>query len=112
VHGDLDLAVGLTALLLAPEAFAPLRALGAAHHAGEDAALAAAEARAVLAAPGSRPAVEVDETTRAAPTSPVGRLSVRYPGRPSPRCHRSTSPSGPGSWSPSAAPAARASRRC
>ncbi|HEX2074509.1 MAG TPA: ABC transporter transmembrane domain-containing protein, partial [Geodermatophilus sp.] len=49
VHGELGLAVGLTALLLAPEAFAPLRALGSAHHANEDAALAAAEARAVLA---------------------------------------------------------------
>ncbi|HEV7188135.1 MAG TPA: ABC transporter transmembrane domain-containing protein, partial [Blastococcus sp.] len=32
VEGHLGLAVGLTALLLAPEAFAPLRALGAAHH--------------------------------------------------------------------------------
>ena len=37
VEGHLGLAVGLTALLLAPEAFAPLRALGAAHHASEDA---------------------------------------------------------------------------
>ncbi|WP_244522347.1 thiol reductant ABC exporter subunit CydC [Geodermatophilus africanus] len=81
VHGDLDLAVGLTALLLAPEAFAPLRALGAAHHAGEDAALAAAEARAVLAAPVPAPAVEVDEDDpRGADVGVIG-LSVRYPGR-------------------------------
>ncbi|ADB76198.1 thiol reductant ABC exporter subunit CydC [Geodermatophilus obscurus] len=81
VHGDLDLAVGLTALLLAPEAFAPLRALGAAHHAGEDAALAAAEARAVLAAPDAAPAVEVDEDDPRGADVAVGRLSVRYPGR-------------------------------
>ena len=53
----LGLDVGLLALLLAPEAFAPLRALGSAHHASEDAAEAAAAARAVLAAPGRpRPA--------------------------------------------------------
>ena len=71
IYGDLSLAVGLTALLLAPEAFAPLRALGAAHHAAEDATLAAAEARAVLAAPRRRPtepAAPPRTTTRAAPT--------------------------------------------
>ncbi|MCW2619412.1 MAG: cydD, partial [Modestobacter sp.] len=54
VHGDLGLDVGLLALLLAPEAFAPLRALGSAHHASEDAAGAAATARAVLATPAPR----------------------------------------------------------
>jgi ATP-binding cassette subfamily C protein CydCD len=81
VHGDLPLAVGLTALLLAPEAFAPLRALGSAHHAAEDAALAAAEARAVLAAP--RPAVPapvLDDDPRGADIAASG-LTVRYPGR-------------------------------
>ncbi|TFV52291.1 ATP-binding cassette domain-containing protein, partial [Geodermatophilus sp. DF01-2] len=81
VDGDLELAVGLTALLLAPEAFAPLRALGAAHHAGEDAALAAAEARAVLVAPvpGPPPTVE-DDDPRGADVAVTG-LTVRYPGR-------------------------------
>ena len=63
---------GCTALLLAPEAFAPLRALGAAHHAAEDAALAAAEAaRRCSPRPRPRPAVPGRRTTtRAAPTSP------------------------------------------
>ncbi|WP_324273422.1 ABC transporter transmembrane domain-containing protein [Blastococcus brunescens] len=70
VHGDMALAVGLTALVLAPEAFAPLRSLGSAHHASEDAALAAAEARAVLAAPAPAPRRRPRTTTRAAPTSP------------------------------------------
>ena len=70
-EGHLGLAAGLTALLLAPEAFAPLRALGAAHHASEDAALAAAEARAVLAAAPAAPAFRSPPTTtRAVPTSP------------------------------------------
>ncbi|UOY01989.1 thiol reductant ABC exporter subunit CydC [Blastococcus sp. PRF04-17] len=84
VHGDLALAVGLTALLLAPEAFAPLRALGAAHHAAEDASLAAAEAGAVLAAPaGAAAAVVTDDDPRGADVV-VSGLGVRYPGRPVP----------------------------
>ncbi len=81
VHGDLPLALGLTALLLAPEAFAPLRSLGSAHHAAEDAALAAAEARAVLAAPDAPlPAPAVDDDPRGADVAVRG-LTVRYPGR-------------------------------
>ncbi|MGY1760416.1 thiol reductant ABC exporter subunit CydC [Geodermatophilus sp. SYSU D00779] len=81
VHGDLDLAVGLTALLLAPEAFAPLRALGAAHHAGEDAALAAAEARAVLATPVAAPAPAADDGDPRGADVAVTGLTVRFPGR-------------------------------
>jgi ATP-binding cassette subfamily C protein CydCD len=82
VEGHLGLAVGLTALLLAPEAFAPLRALGAAHHAAEDAALAAAEARAVLAVPagGPVPAGPDDDDPRGADVAVTG-LTVRHPGR-------------------------------
>jgi ATP-binding cassette, subfamily C, bacterial CydCD len=82
VHGDLDLAIGLTALLLAPEAFAPLRALGAAHHAGEDAALAAAEARAVLATPvaGPAPTADDDGDPRGADVAVTG-LTVRFADR-------------------------------
>ncbi|MBB3085360.1 thiol reductant ABC exporter subunit CydC [Geodermatophilus sabuli] len=84
VHGDLALAVGLTALLLAPEAFAPLRALGSAHHAGEDAELAAAEARAVLAAPLAPAAVPgPDDDPRGADVAVRG-LTVAFPGRTSP----------------------------
>ncbi|SNR30539.1 thiol reductant ABC exporter subunit CydC [Blastococcus mobilis] len=81
VHGDVALAVGLTALVLAPEAFAPLRALGSAHHASEDAALAAAEARAVLAVPvPARVRPPVDEDPRGADVAVAG-LTVRFPGR-------------------------------
>ncbi|SDO48857.1 thiol reductant ABC exporter subunit CydC [Geodermatophilus sp. DSM 45219] len=81
VHGDLELAVGLTALLLAPEAFTPLRALGAAHHAGEDAALAAAEARAVLAVPVAVPAPPQDDDDPRGADVAVRGLTVRFPGR-------------------------------
>jgi ATP-binding cassette subfamily C protein CydCD len=84
VEGHVGLAVGLTALLLAPEAFAPLRALGAAHHAAGDATLAAAEARSVLAAPDvPPPAVGADDDPRGADVAVVG-LTVGYPGRPVP----------------------------
>ncbi|MGY1815578.1 thiol reductant ABC exporter subunit CydC [Blastococcus sp. SYSU D00820] len=82
VEGTLPLAVGLTALLLAPEAFAPLRALGSAHHANEAAALAATEARAVLAAEDGRSVVAAgeDDDPRGADLAVTG-LTVRYPGR-------------------------------
>jgi ATP-binding cassette subfamily C protein CydCD len=89
VEGDLALGLGLTALLLAPEAFAPLRALGAAHHASEDAALAAAEARAVLAAPADPPpaispsATSPSDDPRGADVAVRG-LTVSYPGRSAP----------------------------
>ncbi|WP_029430055.1 thiol reductant ABC exporter subunit CydC [Blastococcus sp. URHD0036] len=83
VDGSLPLTVALTALLLAPEAFAPLRALGSAHHATEAATLAAAEARAVLAADDgeSVPApAGPDDDPRGADVAVRG-LTVRFPGR-------------------------------
>ncbi len=81
VEGHLGLATGLTALLLAPEAFAPLRALGAAYHANADAGQAAAEARAVLAAPDHTPAPgEPADDPRGAAVV-VADLAVAHPGR-------------------------------
>ncbi|MPQ96689.1 thiol reductant ABC exporter subunit CydC [Modestobacter sp. I12A-02628] len=80
VHGDMALAAGLTALLLAPEAFAPLRALGSAFHAGEAAALAATEARAVLAAPPPTPTPTPTPTHRTfSGSSPASSLSRQTP---------------------------------
>jgi ATP-binding cassette subfamily C protein CydCD len=84
VEGHLGLAVGLTALLLAPEAFAPLRALGSAYHANADAGQAAAEARAVLAAPDlTAPAGTPADDPRGARILLDG-LSVAHPGRTTP----------------------------
>ncbi|MCO7222612.1 ATP-binding cassette domain-containing protein, partial [Klenkia sp. PcliD-1-E] len=90
VEGHLGLAVGLTALLLAPEAFAPLRALGAAYHANADAGQAAAEARAVLAAPdpAPRPGDPADDPRGAAVE--VADLSVQHPGRAVPALSATT----------------------
>ncbi|MEV6190897.1 thiol reductant ABC exporter subunit CydD [Streptomyces sp. NPDC051920] len=77
VHGEMDLYVGLVVLVLAPEAYLPLRQVGAQYHAAAE-GLAAAEA-----------IFEVLETP--APRSgsqrvPAGEivfdgLTVRYPGR-------------------------------
>ncbi|WP_231558405.1 thiol reductant ABC exporter subunit CydC [Modestobacter caceresii] len=80
VHGDMGLDGGLLALLLAPEAFAPLRALGAAHHASEDAAEAAAAARAVLAAPAPRPVLAAPPAGQLRGIT-VDGLTVSFPGR-------------------------------
>ncbi len=82
-HGSMALDAGLLALLLAPEAFAPLRALGSAHHASEDAAEAAAAARAVLATPAPRPVVAALPAGRPRGLT-VDELTVTFPGRRGP----------------------------
>ncbi|WP_447038605.1 thiol reductant ABC exporter subunit CydD [Streptomyces sp. DSM 118878] len=77
VHGEMDLYVGLVILVLAPEAYLPLRQVGAQYHAAAEGLAAAEEIFEVLETPvpaaGSGPA-------------PSGALSVedvtvRYPGR-------------------------------
>lgn len=91
--GDLGLEVGLFALILAPEAYLPLRRLGAEFHAAEEGVAAARDAFALLdaaegTAPGGARAVGED----AAPSAPT-----------SPSTSTSTSPS----TSPPPAPPAR-----
>ncbi|MGY1839736.1 MULTISPECIES: thiol reductant ABC exporter subunit CydC [unclassified Modestobacter] len=80
VEGGIGLDAGLLALLLAPEAFAPLRALGSAHHASEDAAEAAAAARGVLATPLPRPVVGPPPAGEPRGIT-VADLTVRFDGR-------------------------------
>ncbi len=60
--GHLTLAVGLAVLLLAPELYAPLRAMGQQHHASADGLAAAERIFAVLDAPSpvTRPAAPAD----------------------------------------------------
>ncbi|WP_329196738.1 MULTISPECIES: thiol reductant ABC exporter subunit CydD [unclassified Streptomyces] len=80
VHGDLDLYTGLVILILAPEAYLPLRQVGAQYHAAAEGLSAAEEIFKVLETPvtasggtGEVPArglrIELDE------------VAVRYPGR-------------------------------
>lgn len=77
VHGDMDLYVGLVILVLAPEAYLPLRQVGAQYHAAAEGLAAAEEIFSVLETPvpatGSlvAPEGEID----------FEGVTVRYPGR-------------------------------
>ncbi|MCD9143722.1 thiol reductant ABC exporter subunit CydD [Streptomyces albireticuli] len=83
VHGELDLHTGLMVLVLAPEAYLPLRQVGAQYHAAAEGLAAADEVFAVLetepAPAGGTPAPDA----RSAGLT-VERLVVRHPGRAEP----------------------------
>ncbi|MFE3083226.1 thiol reductant ABC exporter subunit CydD [Streptomyces albidoflavus] len=86
VHGDMDLYTGLVILVLAPEAYLPLRQVGAQYHAAAEGLAAAEEVFAVLETP-------VPHTGTQAP--PGGALAfegvtVRYPGRDAPAVREAT----------------------
>ncbi|ARF56446.1 thiol reductant ABC exporter subunit CydD [Streptomyces gilvosporeus] len=78
VHGELDLYTGLMVLVLAPEAYLPLRQVGAQYHAAAEGLSAAEEIFAVLETPlpasGTAPAPEGTALA-------VENLVVRHPGR-------------------------------
>ncbi|KUL40418.1 ABC transporter [Streptomyces sp. NRRL F-4489] len=78
VHGELDLYTGLMVLVLAPEAYLPLRQVGAQYHAAAEGLSAAEEIFAVLETrprtPGTAPAPEGTGLA-------VEGLVVRHPGR-------------------------------
>ncbi|MDT0342105.1 thiol reductant ABC exporter subunit CydD [Streptomyces litchfieldiae] len=80
VHGELDLYTGLVVLLLAPEAYLPLRQIGTQYHAAQEGLSAANEVFAVLetepVAGGTAPAPAGDRATIT-----LERVVVRYPGR-------------------------------
>ncbi|MGW8946431.1 thiol reductant ABC exporter subunit CydD [Streptomyces koyangensis] len=80
VHGDMDLYTGLVILVLAPEAYLPLRQVGAQYHAAAEGLAAAEEVFAVLETP------VPDTGTRAAPAGALAfeGVTVRYPGRDAP----------------------------
>ncbi|MCX4812396.1 thiol reductant ABC exporter subunit CydD [Streptomyces sp. NBC_01239] len=77
VHGDMDLYIGLVVLVLAPEAYLPLRQVGAQYHAAAEGLAAAEEIFAVLETP--VPA----QGTAEAPSDALAfdGVTVRYPGR-------------------------------
>src|SRR4051812_5599299 len=78
VHGSMDLYVGLVILVLAPEAYLPLRQVGAQFHAAAEGLAAAEEIFAVLEAPlpqsGTRPVPSATDVV-------FDDVSVRYEGR-------------------------------
>ena len=77
VHGEMDLYIGLVVLVLAPEAYLPLRQVGAQYHAAAEGLAAAEEIFAVLETP--VPA----SGTEGVPTGGIAfeGVTVRYPGR-------------------------------
>ncbi|WP_369272126.1 thiol reductant ABC exporter subunit CydD [Streptomyces sp. R11] len=79
VHGDMHLYDGLVILVLAPEAYLPLRQVGAQYHAAAEGLSAAEEIFEVLETPAPT------SGSAAVPTGAVSfeGLSVRYPGRSS-----------------------------
>ncbi|GIJ71472.1 thiol reductant ABC exporter subunit CydD [Virgisporangium ochraceum] len=82
VSGDLDLATALLVLILAPEAYLPLRQVGANYHASAEGLAAAEEAFAVIeAGPAPRAASAV---APAVGTIRFDAVVVEYPGRAEP----------------------------
>ncbi|MGW2960617.1 thiol reductant ABC exporter subunit CydD [Streptomyces sp. NPDC001220] len=78
VHGDMDLYIGLVILVLAPEAYLPLRQVGAQFHAAAEGLAAAEEIFAVLETP--VPVSGTGDIPSAASLAFEG-VTVRYPGR-------------------------------
>ncbi|MBH1933241.1 thiol reductant ABC exporter subunit CydD [Streptomyces sp. AV19] len=80
VHGELDLYTGLLVLVLAPEAYLPMRQVGAQYHAAAEGLAAADRVFAVLEteppAAGTRPAPDARDAVLS-----IDRLVVRHPGR-------------------------------
>ncbi|MFJ9176944.1 thiol reductant ABC exporter subunit CydD [Streptomyces sp. NPDC102360] len=80
VHGEMDLYIGLVILVLAPEAYLPLRQVGAQYHAAAEGLAAAEEIFAVLESP-----LPEDGTRDVPSAGGIGceSVSVRYEGRSS-----------------------------
>lgn len=81
VHGDLDLYTGLVILVLAPEAYLPIRQVGAQYHAAAEGLAAAEEIFEVLETPAR------ERGTAAVPSSPrieLENVTVRHKGRVEP----------------------------
>ncbi|MEN3538919.1 thiol reductant ABC exporter subunit CydD [Microbispora sp. ZYX-F-249] len=92
LSGSLDLGTALLVLLLAPEAYLPLRAMGTRFHAAMEGVAAADEAFAVIAPPqdsqepeesreSRRPARPAPAATSGPPRIRLEDVTVRYPGR-------------------------------
>jgi thiol reductant ABC exporter CydD subunit len=81
MNGELDLRTGLFALVLAPEAFLPLRQLGANYHASAEGMAAAQRVFAILEAPSAPTGRRTDFPDPAVAGLRVEGLRVTYPGR-------------------------------
>lgn len=77
VHGDMDLYIGLVILVLAPEAYLPLRQVGAQFHAAAEGLAAAEEIFTVL----ETPLPEAGKGAVPSGALAFEEVTVRYPGR-------------------------------
>ncbi|OLZ69737.1 ABC transporter [Streptomyces amritsarensis] len=81
VHGELDLYTGLVILILAPEAYLPLRQVGAQYHAAAEGLAAAEEIFEVLESPAAGPAGTAELPGGAPLRIEIDGVAVRYEGR-------------------------------
>jgi len=84
VGGELSFRTALFVLLLAPEAYLPLRAVGANFHASADGIAAADQVFAVLELPAREPGTRADVPDPATHALEVHDITVTYPGRGTP----------------------------
>ncbi|MGH3098461.1 MAG: thiol reductant ABC exporter subunit CydD [Streptosporangiales bacterium] len=84
VDGSMDLGTGLLVLLLAPEAYLPLRQVGTHFHASADGLAAAEEAFAVLEAPLPKAGTDTHVPDLRANALAVRDVTVHYPDRAGP----------------------------
>ncbi|MEU0923733.1 thiol reductant ABC exporter subunit CydD [Streptomyces malaysiensis] len=89
VHGEMDLYTGLVVLVLAPEAYLPLRQVGAQYHAAAEGLTAADEVFAVLEREPSEAGGTPAPDARGAALALDG-LVVRHPGRAEPSLARTS----------------------
>ncbi|MGW7435901.1 thiol reductant ABC exporter subunit CydD [Streptomyces sp. NPDC054849] len=81
VHGELDLYTGLVILILAPEAYLPLRQVGAQYHAAAEGLAAAEEIFEILETPAAGPAGTAELPVGAPLRIEIDGVAVRYEGR-------------------------------
>ena len=84
MNGQLELRIALFALILAPEAFLPLRRLGANFHASAEGMAAAEQVFAVLEAPARSAGTRTSFPSPAVAALEIDGLRVTYPGRSEP----------------------------
>ncbi|RDG38122.1 thiol reductant ABC exporter subunit CydD [Streptomyces corynorhini] len=87
VHGELDLYTGLVVLVLAPEAYLPIRQVGAQYHAAAEGLSAAEEIFTVLE---TRPPTGGTDRVPAALRLELTGVTVRHPGRTEPSLDSAT----------------------
>nr|WP_236242009.1 thiol reductant ABC exporter subunit CydD [Streptomyces sp. CC228A] len=90
VHGDLDLYTGLVILILAPEAYLPLRQVGTQYHAAAEGLSAAEEVFAVLESAPPRPPGKGAPVPEGPARIELDAVTVRHEGRAEPAVDRAS----------------------